>query len=80
MLHFLLLFFSFFLQVWHCHLPDLKLFTDYIVNVTAVYPGASGSSLTSFMLEDIGERSVLCGCDVTLYFFSDLFHIPLCLQ
>lgn len=40
-------------QLWHCHLPDLKLLTDYIINVTAVYPGASSSHLASFMLEDI---------------------------
>ncbi|KAM9842796.1 interleukin-27 subunit beta [Aulostomus maculatus] len=40
-------------QLWHCHLPDLKLLTDYIINVTAVYPGGCSSHLTSFMLEDI---------------------------
>lgn len=40
-------------QLWHCHLPDLKLLTDYIINVTAVRPGGSSSHLSSFMLEDI---------------------------
>uniref|UniRef100_UPI0037E70949 interleukin-27 subunit beta n=1 Tax=Semicossyphus pulcher TaxID=241346 RepID=UPI0037E70949 len=40
-------------QLWHCYLPNLKLLTDYIINVTAVYPSASSSQLTSFMLEDI---------------------------
>lgn len=52
----LLLFFS---KMWHFHLPNLKLFTDYIVNITAVYPSNSCSShLSSFMLEDIGEERV----------------------
>ncbi|XP_053191562.1 interleukin-27 subunit beta [Scomber japonicus] len=40
-------------RLWHCLLPDLKLFTDYIINITAVYPGKSSSSLKSFMLEEI---------------------------
>ncbi|XP_028293565.1 interleukin-27 subunit beta [Gouania willdenowi] len=40
-------------QLWRCHLPSLKLYTDYIVNVTAVYPAGTSSHLTSFMLEDI---------------------------
>ncbi|XP_071354930.1 interleukin-27 subunit beta isoform X2 [Trachinotus anak] len=40
-------------QLWHCQLPTLKLLTDYIINVTAVYSGGSSSHLTSFMLEDI---------------------------
>lgn len=40
-------------QLWHCHLPDLKLLTDYILNVTAVYPNGSSSHLSSFMVEDI---------------------------
>lgn len=41
-------------QMWHFQLPNLKLFTDYIVNITAVYPSNSHSShLSSFMLEDI---------------------------
>ncbi|KAK2826447.1 hypothetical protein Q5P01_020661 [Channa striata] len=40
-------------QFWHCHLPNLKLLTNYIINVTAVYSGGSSSHLTSFMLEDI---------------------------
>ncbi|XP_039994094.1 interleukin-27 subunit beta [Xiphias gladius] len=40
-------------QLWHCQLPNLKLFTDYIINVTAVYSGASSSHLASFMLEEI---------------------------
>ncbi|XP_060918886.1 interleukin-27 subunit beta [Labrus mixtus] len=38
---------------WHCYLPNLKLLTDYIINVTAVYSNASSSHLASFMLEDI---------------------------
>ncbi|XP_017273911.1 interleukin-27 subunit beta [Kryptolebias marmoratus] len=40
-------------QLWHCDLPNLKLLTDYIINVTAVHPAGSSSHLTSFMLEDI---------------------------
>ncbi|KAM4542248.1 interleukin-27 subunit beta [Odontesthes bonariensis] len=40
-------------QLWHCQLPNLKLLTDYVINVTAVHPGGSSSHLTSFMLEDI---------------------------
>ncbi|XP_040917443.1 interleukin-27 subunit beta [Toxotes jaculatrix] len=40
-------------QLWHCQLPNLKLLTDYIVNVTAVYSGGTSSHLSSFMLEDI---------------------------
>ncbi|XP_071772062.1 interleukin-27 subunit beta [Centroberyx gerrardi] len=40
-------------QLWHCHLEDLKLLTDYIINITAVNPGGSSSHLASFMLEDI---------------------------
>ncbi|XP_029982976.1 interleukin-27 subunit beta [Sphaeramia orbicularis] len=40
-------------QLWRCLLPNLKLLTDYIINVTAVYPGGSSSHLSSFMLEDI---------------------------
>uniref|UniRef100_A0A668ABX7 Epstein-Barr virus induced 3 n=2 Tax=Myripristis murdjan TaxID=586833 RepID=A0A668ABX7_9TELE len=40
-------------QLWHCHLGDLKLLTDYIINITAVNPVGSSSHLTSFMLEDI---------------------------
>ncbi|XP_050934156.1 LOW QUALITY PROTEIN: interleukin-27 subunit beta [Lates calcarifer] len=39
--------------LWHCHLPNLKLLTDYIINVTAVHSGGSSSQLASFMLEDI---------------------------
>ncbi|KAF3845053.1 hypothetical protein F7725_008216 [Dissostichus mawsoni] len=39
-------------QLWHCHMPSLKLLTDYI-NVTAVYSGRSSFHLSSFMLEDI---------------------------
>ncbi|KAM9355342.1 interleukin-27 subunit beta [Pholidichthys leucotaenia] len=39
-------------QIWLCHLPNLKLFTDYIINITAVHSGSS-SYMTSFMLEDI---------------------------
>ncbi|KAG8013253.1 Interleukin-27 subunit beta [Nibea albiflora] len=38
----------------HCTLPNLKLLTDYILNVTAVSAsGESSSHLSSFMLEDI---------------------------
>lgn len=40
-------------RVWQCYLPNLKLLTDYIINVTAVYPGGSSSHLSSLMLEDI---------------------------
>nr|XP_020469709.1 interleukin-27 subunit beta [Monopterus albus] len=40
-------------QLWHCQLPSLKLLTDYIINVTAVYSAGSSSHLASFMLEDI---------------------------
>ncbi|XP_032356554.1 interleukin-27 subunit beta [Etheostoma spectabile] len=40
-------------RLWHCHLPNLKLLTGYILNVTAVYSGGSSSHLSSFMLEDI---------------------------
>lgn len=42
----------------HFYLPDLKLFTDYIINVTAIDPSNRSSSyLSSFMLEDIGKGS-----------------------
>nr|XP_057946872.1 interleukin-27 subunit beta [Doryrhamphus excisus] len=40
-------------QVWHCPLRDLKLLTDYIINVTTLYDRGSSSHLSSFMLEDI---------------------------
>ncbi|XP_055012786.1 interleukin-27 subunit beta [Boleophthalmus pectinirostris] len=40
-------------ELWHCHLPEMKLLTDYIMNVTAVYPGGSSSHLSTFMMEDI---------------------------
>ncbi|XP_031703923.1 interleukin-27 subunit beta [Anarrhichthys ocellatus] len=40
-------------RLWHCHLPNLKLLTDYIINVTAFSSGGSRSYLSSFMLEDI---------------------------
>ncbi|KAM6912227.1 interleukin-27 subunit beta [Xenentodon cancila] len=40
-------------QLWLCHLPNLKLLTNYIINITAVRSGSSSSHLTSFMLEDI---------------------------
>ncbi|XP_061650519.1 interleukin-27 subunit beta [Phyllopteryx taeniolatus] len=41
-------------RLWHCHLPDLKLLTDYILNVTTLSStGSSSSHLSSFMLEDI---------------------------
>ncbi|KAJ0009090.1 hypothetical protein NQD34_016505, partial [Periophthalmus magnuspinnatus] len=39
--------------LWHCHLPELKLLTNYILNVTTVYPGGSSSHLSTFMMEDI---------------------------
>ncbi|XP_036928654.1 interleukin-27 subunit beta [Acanthopagrus latus] len=40
-------------QMWFCLLPNLKLLTDYIINITAVSPGGSSSYLASFMLEEI---------------------------
>ncbi|XP_068195103.1 interleukin-27 subunit beta isoform X2 [Antennarius striatus] len=40
-------------RVWHCHLPYLKILTDYIINVTAVHAGGSSSHLSSFTLEEI---------------------------
>ncbi|MED6287102.1 hypothetical protein CHARACLAT_013001 [Characodon lateralis] len=40
-------------QLWHCPLPNLKLLTEYILNITVVHSGGSSSHLTSFMLEDI---------------------------
>ncbi|XP_068608436.1 interleukin-27 subunit beta [Brachionichthys hirsutus] len=40
-------------QRWHCHLPYLKILTDYVINVTEVHPGGSSSHLSSFTLEDI---------------------------
>ncbi|KAM4723436.1 interleukin-27 subunit beta [Anableps anableps] len=40
-------------QLWQCHLPNLKLLTEYILNITAVHSDGSSSHLTSFMLEDI---------------------------
>ncbi|KAE8290073.1 Leptin receptor [Larimichthys crocea] len=41
-------------RLLHCTLPNLKLLTDYILNVTAVTAsGESSSHLSSFMLEDI---------------------------
>nr|WKF45160.1 interleukin-27 subunit beta-like protein [Epinephelus akaara] len=40
-------------RLWHCQLPNLRLLTDYIINITAVYSGGSSSHLSSFMLEDI---------------------------
>ena len=43
--------------MWFCLLPNLKLLTDYIINITAVSPGGSSSYLASFMLEEIGENS-----------------------
>ncbi|KAM9341544.1 interleukin-27 subunit beta [Symphorus nematophorus] len=42
-------------RVWHCLLPNLKCLTEYIINVTAVYPGGSSSHLSSFMLEDVAK-------------------------
>lgn len=43
-------------QEWLCQLSDLKLFTDYIINVTAVSPAGSSSFLSGLMMEDIGEN------------------------
>ncbi|XP_029973031.1 interleukin-27 subunit beta [Salarias fasciatus] len=40
-------------QLWHCQLPNLKLLTNYIINITAVHPSGSSSYLSSSMLEDI---------------------------
>ncbi|XP_058472133.1 interleukin-27 subunit beta [Solea solea] len=40
-------------QVWLCQMPNLKLLTSYIINVTAVSSAGSSSYLASFMLEDI---------------------------
>uniref|UniRef100_A0AAV2JGS2 Fibronectin type-III domain-containing protein n=1 Tax=Knipowitschia caucasica TaxID=637954 RepID=A0AAV2JGS2_KNICA len=40
-------------KVWTCHVPDVKLLTDYILNVTTVSPSGSSSYLSSFMMEDI---------------------------
>uniref|UniRef100_A0A3P8V562 Epstein-Barr virus induced 3 n=1 Tax=Cynoglossus semilaevis TaxID=244447 RepID=A0A3P8V562_CYNSE len=40
-------------QEWLCQLSDLKLFTDYIINVTAVSPAGSSSFLSGLMMEDI---------------------------
>ncbi|XP_008397518.1 interleukin-27 subunit beta [Poecilia reticulata] len=40
-------------QLWHCHLPNLKLLTEYILNITVVHSGGSSFHLSSFMLEDI---------------------------
>ncbi|KAG7225897.1 hypothetical protein INR49_014325 [Caranx melampygus] len=40
-------------NLWYCQFPTLKLLTDYIINVTAVYSGGSSSYFTSFMLEEI---------------------------
>uniref|UniRef100_A0A8C6TV29 Fibronectin type-III domain-containing protein n=1 Tax=Neogobius melanostomus TaxID=47308 RepID=A0A8C6TV29_9GOBI len=45
-------------QQWHCHLPDLKLLTDYILNVTAVYPDSHSVHLSTFMIEDIAGPPV----------------------
>uniref|UniRef100_A0A3Q3W598 Fibronectin type-III domain-containing protein n=1 Tax=Mola mola TaxID=94237 RepID=A0A3Q3W598_MOLML len=40
-------------RLWLCYLPNLKIFTDYIINVTAVHPSVSSTYMSSFMLEDI---------------------------
>ncbi|CAL8289349.1 unnamed protein product [Gadus morhua 'NCC'] len=40
-------------KLWLCLLDDLKLYTDYVVNVTSVSPRGSATQLTSFMVEDI---------------------------
>lgn len=40
-------------RLWLCHLPNLKLLTDYILNITAIHSNGSSSHLSRFMLEDI---------------------------
>ncbi|CAL8274554.1 unnamed protein product [Merluccius merluccius] len=40
-------------KLWLCQLDDLKLYTDYILNVTSVSPLANTTQLASFMVEDI---------------------------
>ncbi|XP_061160002.1 interleukin-27 subunit beta-like isoform X2 [Syngnathus typhle] len=45
---------SSFERVWYCHLPNLKMLTNYIINVTTLSStGSSSFHLSSFMLEDI---------------------------
>ncbi|KAJ3613744.1 hypothetical protein NHX12_019990 [Muraenolepis orangiensis] len=41
------------LQVWVCQLDHLKLYTDYVLNVTSVSAQGNSTRLTSFMVEDI---------------------------
>lgn len=38
-------------------MPNLKLFTDYIINITAIRADRSSFYLSSFMLEDISETN-----------------------
>ncbi|XP_061700287.1 interleukin-27 subunit beta [Syngnathoides biaculeatus] len=53
-------------RLWHCHLPDLKLLTDYILNVTTLSSaGRSSSLLRSFMLEDIVKPDPPVGVTVS---------------
>ncbi|CAL8284251.1 unnamed protein product [Lota lota] len=40
-------------KLWLCLLDHLKLYTDYVVNVTSVSPLGNSTQLTSFMVEDI---------------------------
>ncbi|XP_008290085.1 interleukin-27 subunit beta [Stegastes partitus] len=40
-------------DLWRCYLPNLKLLTDYIINITAVHSEGSSSHLMIFMMEDI---------------------------
>ncbi|KAM7376086.1 hypothetical protein PAMP_005833 [Pampus punctatissimus] len=40
-------------KIWRCYLPNLKLLTDYIINITAVYPSGDVTYLRRFMLEDV---------------------------
>lgn len=72
-LSFSVFFFSFFFQFWICQLPNLKLLTDYIINITAVHSGRSSSHLTSFMLEDIGEKWNYTECGQTSLSFITQF-------
>ncbi|KAK5857643.1 hypothetical protein PBY51_010871 [Eleginops maclovinus] len=59
-------------QLWHCPLPRLKLLTDYIINVTAVYSGRNSVHLSSFMLEDIVKPDPPVNVQVSPYDFRNL--------
>lgn len=72
-LSFSVFFLFFFFQFWICQLPNLKLLTDYIINITAVHSGRSSSHLTSFMLEDIGEKWNYTECGQTSLSFITQF-------